>query len=297
MPRFVRLAQPQKPTLAIIMENPLLTQIEQYLDGAMPPELRREFEARLAADPALAAELRLHQAARAAVQVQAVLDRRESLYQRGRQKLLWRSWWWKIQDAFVQISPDGGSKIRWGLVAGTGLAILFLVYLALKPVLSPDAPAVPKPLAVPKEKVEIAYNTYFKHYDLSNSLGGADTDTLYTLARQQYAARNCMEALRYLNAVLADKAFEYRPMALLLRGTCLLDSEDTDAAIATFREIPAAAAGPFQEAQWYTALAYLKAGDAEKASALLREIAENPSHRRRSDASALLEFAGGNGSR
>lgn len=294
MPRPVRLAQPQKPTLAIIMENPLLSPFEQYLDGAMPPEQRREFEARLAAEPELAAELRLHQAARAAVQVQALLDRRESLFRRGRQKLRWRSWWWNIQDAFLRTNPNGSSKIRWGLVAGTALAVLLLGYLALKTFVSPDAPAAPKPLVVPKEKVEIAYNTYFKHYDLSNTLGGADTDTLYNLARQQYAARNCSEALRNLDRVLADEKFEYRPMALLLRGTCLLDSGDAAAAIAAFQEIPPAAAGPYQEGRWYTALAYLKAGDAEKASELLREIAANAGHRRQKDAAALLEFANKN---
>jgi len=272
------------------MENPLHTQIEQYLDGVLSPEQRRDFEARLAGDSELAGELRLHQAARAAVQVQSLFDRRESLYRRGQTKLLWRSWWWKIQDAFVQTDPDGNSKIRWGLVAGTSLLLLSLGYLALKPLLSPDAPTTPKPLAVPKEKVEIAYNTYFKYYDLSNSLGGADTDTLYDLARRQYAARNCTEALRNLDLVLADDKFEYRPSALLLRGTCLLDSGDPNAAIAVFQEILPAAAGPFQESQWYTALAYLKSGDAEKASKLLREIADNAGHRRRSDAAALLKF-------
>lgn len=276
------------------MENPLLSPIEQYLDGIMLPEQRREFENRLTTDPELAAELRLHQAARAAVQVQALLDRQESLYRRGRQKLRWRSWWWNIQDAFIRTNPDGSSHMRWGLVAGTALAVFFLGYLLLKPFASPDVPTQPKPLAVPKEKVEIAYNTYFKYYDLSNALGSADTDTLYNLARQQYAARNCSEALRNLDQVLADEKFEYRPMAILLRGTCLLDSGDAAAAIAAFQEIPPAAAAPYQEGQWYTALAHLKAGDAEKASVLLRGIATNAGHRRQQDATDLLEFANKN---
>jgi|GEM_PF-1795030 len=279
------------------MDNPLDIQIEQYLDGTMPPNEREAFEAQLAGDPALASELRLHETARAAVQVQALLNRREALYLSGRKKLVWRSWWWKTLDAleriFVRQTPDGSSKTRWGLVAGLGLVALMLVYLVLKPYLVPEAPASPKPLAVPKEKAVIAFNTYFKYYDLSNTLGSPDTDTLYTLAQNQYAARNCQEALRTLDLVLADEKFEFRPMAMLLRGTCLLDSGDTDGAITVLREVPPAAAGPFQNAQWYTALAYLKAQDTEQASSLLREIADNPSHRRRSDAAALLEFASG----
>jgi len=275
------------------MDNPLHIQIEQYLDGVMPPDVRGAFEAQLAGDPVLAGELRLHEAARAAVQVQALLDRREALYRSGKKKLLWRSWWWKLQDAFVSTNSDGIGKIRWGLVAGTALAVLILGFFALKPLLAPDAPAVPKPLAVPKEKVEIAFNTYFKPYDLSNTLGGTDTDTLYAFARNQYMAGNCTEALRALDKVLADQQFEYRPMAMLLRGTCLLDSGDADAAIAALREVPPAAAGPFQNAQWYTALAFLKAQDAEQASVLLREIADDPNHLRQSDAAALLEFAAG----
>ena len=93
------------------MQNPLHIQIEQYLDGTMPPDLRGAFEAQLAGDPGLASELRLHEAARAAVQVQALLDRREALYRSGRKKLFWRSWWWKTLDVlerfFVRQRPDG----------------------------------------------------------------------------------------------------------------------------------------------------------------------------------------------
>ncbi len=279
------------------MENLQQSLIEQYLDGTLSPEDRAAFEIQLAVDPGLSAELRLHEAARAAVEVQSIFDRNETIRQRGRQKLRWRSWWWKTLDVlerlFMQRRADGSSQVRWALVTALGLSAALLLILAVKPEIFTPA-AAPKPPAVPKEQAIIAFNTHFKRVDLTNTLGGADSDTLYSRARSLYVAGDCAAALPTLNALLADQQFESRPMALLLKGTCLLESGDAAAALETLGQVPPAAAGLYQDAQWYAALAYLKLENTDAASTLLRQLAENPKHRRSKDAATIL---GGEASR
>ncbi|MBK9338960.1 MAG: hypothetical protein IPM98_21445 [Lewinellaceae bacterium] len=275
------------------MENEQLTLIEQYLDGALPPEARAAFEAQVATDSALAAELRLHEAARAAIQVQALLDRNDAFYQRGRQKLKQRAHWWKMLDLlerlFLQRRADGSSRIRWALVAGIGLSAALILILAVRPNwFAPDTATPPPPVAVPREKAIIAFNTHFKRMDLAGTLGGADSDTLYSRARSLYAAGACTDVLPILESLLADEQFESRPMALLLKGTCLLDAGNTDAALETLGQVPPAAAGLYQHAQWYIALTYLKMENTAAAAALLRELAENPRHRHSKEAAAVL---------
>jgi len=275
------------------MDNLQNTRIEQYLDRTLPPDDRATFEAELTQNPALAAELRLHEAARAAVEVQSLFDRREAILQRSQQKLRWRVWWWKTLDVleriFLKKRADGSGHLRWSLVAAIALSATLLLILAVKPeVFMPALKVAPKPQAVPKENVAIAFNAYFKRIDLSSTLGSGDPDSLYSRARDLYASDQCVDALPLLDQLLSDQQFGARPTALLLKGTCLLEAGDATAAIELFRQVPPTAAGPYQSAEWYTALAYLKLEDAEAASALLRNIAENPRHRHHEEAALLL---------
>lgn len=275
------------------MKNPQHELIEQYLDGALPPEARASFEGQLAADPELAGALRLYEVARAAVGMQSLLDRREALYRRGRQKLHWRKWWWKLLDRleiiFFKQYADGASRIRLGFLAGIGLGGVILLFLFIYPdLINPKAAPRPKPLAVPKEKAIIAFNTYFKRYDLRNTLGANDFDSLYLQARAQYEAADCATALPNLAALVADPQFEYRAMAALLQGNCLLEQGNAPAAIEAFQLVPPKAKGPYQQARWYLALAYLKLEDTEAATAVLREIAAVANHPHQEDAAKIL---------
>ncbi|MFN0014341.1 MAG: hypothetical protein ACKVU2_07305 [Saprospiraceae bacterium] len=277
------------------MENPLHAQFEQYLDGTMPPEARKAFEAEMADNPGLASTLRLHESARAALQIQSLLDRRESIHRRGQQKLFWRASWWRVQDflesIFTKTDANGNSNMRWGMVVGAGLALIFAGYFVVKLFSDPARPLTPKPMAVPKEKAIIAFDTYYSRFNPSTTLGSTEPDSLYKLALDSYESKDCAKALPNLDAVLADEQFESRATALVLKGTCLLESGDTEGAIATLGQVLPAAAGLYQNAQWYTALAHLKAQRAEQASALLRDMVANPKHRRHQEAVALLEFA------
>ena len=276
------------------MEHPHHILFEQYLDGALPPGERQAFEAQLAADPELARELRLHEAARAALTFQALLDHRDTLQRRGQQMLFWKKWQWKIQDIFARIftrtGGEGTSQPRWGLIGGLSLATVLLLLFLIQPGLFfPDTPRANSPAIIPKEQAVAAYQKHFKPYDLNNTLGSGDTDTLFQKARQTYAAGNCTEALKALAPLLADAAFDRRPLALLLQGTCLLETGKAPAAIESFQQVPAAAARLHEEAQWYIALAYLAQAQNENASETLRKIAEAPKHRHYLEAREMLK--------
>lgn len=277
------------------MENPQHALIEKYLDGTLLPDERAAVEAQLATDPALATELRLHEAARATVMVQALLDHRDRMQRRGKQMLFWKKWQWQIQDAleavFLEKRDDSPGRLRWGLIGGLSLATAALVLYLINPGLFfPETNQRSGPMAIAREQAAEAYDTYFQRLDLRNTLGASDTDTLFQNAQNQYSAGNCTAALETLDVLLADKTFERRPMALLLKGTCQLDQGNAGAALETLQQVPPAAAGLHQDAQWYIALAYLKLERTDDASTLFRMIAADARHRHSAEAGKLLEM-------
>lgn len=276
------------------MENPQLQQIDRYLDGTLPPEERKAFEDQLATDTELALELRVHEAARAALTLQAVLHQREVFYQRGQRWLVWKKWQWKIQDALGQLftvpKSDNSSRFRWGMIGGLALATaLLLLFIAQPGLFFPETPGSNTPLIIRKEQAIAAYQAHFQPYDLNTTLGSGDADTLFQKAKQAYSAGDCAAALETLARLLQDTGFERRPLALLLQGTCQLRQGSTPAAIETLQQIPATAARLYEEGQWYLALAYLAQEDNEKASEILRQIAEAPlQHRHHQEAREML---------
>ena len=278
------------------MEHPQQARIEQYLDRTLPPEARAAFEAELAANPDLAQELRLHEITRAAVEMQALHDQRDQLYRRGRQKLRWQKIWWKtldfLESAFLKKRADGSDHIRWSALAGVGLAAVLLLLFLVNPNLFFPEPSTPKPRAIPKEQAAVAFNTYFKRMDISSTLGSSDADTLWQAACRQYDALDCAQALPKIDHLLQRSDFDYRSRALLMKGSCLLEQNQPGDAIQAFKEVRQEAAQLYQEAKWYTALAFLKQERVEEASKILNEIAANPRNPHTGEAKAILEMGG-----
>ncbi len=277
------------------MENPQYALFDQYLDGDMPPEARKAFEAQLTSDAHTAQEFRLHETARAAITLQGMFDYREQLYQRGKQMLFWKKWQWKTQDVFEQIftqpRSNGSPQLRWGRIGGLALATALLLLFIVNPGLFfPDTPGVLTPGIVPKEQAAATFKTHFKRLDLSNTLGGSNADTLFQKAQENYSTGDCDAALQTLDLLLADPNLDRRPMALLLKGTCLLEQGNPESAIKVLKEVPPAAARLHEEAQWYIALAQLAQGQNEDASEILKQIAEAPKHRHYQEARKILNL-------
>jgi tetratricopeptide (TPR) repeat protein len=270
------------------MNEILATRIERYLDGLLSPEERAAFETDLEKDEALALEVRLHRAARFAVRVQGALDRRERLQQRSRRLLRARLWRWKIQDflqeTFTSPGPQGVLQPRWGRLALAGLSVLLFV-AGLWWLLQTSPTAAEAPIAA--KDSQVLFQEYFSPLKISATLGTQAEDD-YARARQWYAQGQCTEALLLLEKALAAPDFGARPTALVLQGVCLLEAGRTSEALASLKQVSPTAKIPYQQAEWYSALAYLKAGQRSKAAEQLQRIAQQSRHLYRKEARAIL---------
>ncbi|TNE48789.1 MAG: hypothetical protein EP344_18580 [Bacteroidetes bacterium] len=277
------------------MEHPQHELIDQYLEGSLSPEARAAFEARLAAEPELAQALRLHEAARAAVEMQSFLDRRDALQTRGLKKLRWQKWQWKTRDVleqlFVRRRTDGSGRLRIGLITGVSLATIALIVLLVRPELFMGSfNGGTKPRAVPKEQAIATFNQYYQRVALPTTLGGAEFDSLYRITREQYRQVDCTNTLYNLQFLLADSTFADRPLALLLQGTCLIDQDKPVEARISLEQIPPAATLVHKEAQWYIALSYLLDEQMDEATARLRKIAVDSRQPHQAEARAILKM-------
>lgn len=270
------------------MNETLATRIERYLDGLLPPEERAAFETEVEKNEQLALEVRLHRAARLAVRVQSALDRRERLQQRSRRLLRTRLWRWKIQDfiedTFGSLSSEGVLQPRWGRLALAGLSVLLLV-VGLWWLLQTSPTAAEAPIAA--KDPQALFQEYFSPVEIRATLGTQAEDD-YARAQQRYAQGQCTEALPLLEKALAAPDFEARPMALVLQGACLLEAGRTSEALASLKQVSPTAKTPYQQAEWYSALAYLKAGQRPEAAEQLQRIAQQPRHLYQKEARAIL---------
>ncbi len=269
------------------MNDPRTARIENYLNGTLPPEERLAFEAALSTDPELDAEVRLHRVARLAVNMESLLERRERLQTQGRRLLRRHLWWWKIrdwaEDTFAQHNPEGFRHLQWGRLTLVSLSLLLVAlgtWWLMQVSQKSEAPIVLRP---PQE----LYQMHYKRLEINYTLG-ADEEDSYTQARQQYIQGHCAEAVKLLDEALAEPTFENRAMALLLKGSCLLEMSQAADALQTLRQVPPIAGGVHREAQWYIALAYLQLGQRSQAIEQLQQIAAQPRHPYSAQAKALL---------
>ncbi len=260
--------------------------ILHYIEGRLSAEERAAFEEAQRTAPALFAEVQLYRTARVAVRAQRAIERNAQLRQRSMHLLRYRLWWWKLRDKAEDLishrkaAPVRPLWIRLALPVAAALLLLIGAWWLMRSGGEAAAPIVAK-------DPESLYQTYFRRVPLSSTLGSPTANTDYARARQFYSEGRCDEAMALLEKAVADPGFEERPMALLLQGTCLLEVGNTAESLRLLKAIPPSARIPYQHAQWYTALAYLRAGQRALAEAQLRDIAERP-HLHQAAARALL---------
>lgn len=133
---------------------------------------------------------------------------------------------------------------------------------------------------------------YAAHFDLPAVSNIRDTETptetAWNEALGQFRDKQFVDASQSLTALLNDPAFTHTSEAHLYLGISSLALDKTDEAISQLALV--AAQSTFsQDASWYTALAYLKAEELEKAMTAFEAVANDETHYRHKEARKILE--------
>lgn len=242
-----------------------IEQIEQYLLGGGTPQARAAFEAELQQDPALRGELESYRLLIEGIE-------RAGARQFEQQLAGWEARA-RAEEAFPARESEGGGRIRslnWMRYAAAAAVLLLLgLFWVLRP----------QPAASP----EALFAEHFSPYeDILQQRGGAQQ--ALELAMQAYNAQQYAAAAPQLEA-LADSL----PAAALYAGISRLATGEPAAAENLL--LRARNANPLlaEVADWYLALAALRAGDLSRAKTRLQAIAAQSGAYRSREAAALLK--------
>lgn len=249
--------------------------IDQYLTNRLSESERRKFEQRCLDDPAFAEEVKLHTQAEYASRSYAREQKKHEL------KAL-------FAKETTESTPIRNMRMLRYVAAA---AIVLLAIAGLYRYFSPP-PTLPELYA--------AYSEPFETFSIRRS----STENFSTTDRWEEAAilfnqKNYWGAIKAIEDVLEDSTFDSRPKAYLYLGLCsLYDSDNVDPseddsvewlvdAVHYFEQVPPESSF-IEKAQWYTALAWLKAGNRPKAIEALEVVNNYPNHYRQSKAEAVL---------
>lgn len=246
------------------MNESLYERVKQYKNQQLSEAEREVFESELKNNPTLAAEATELAAIYQGLQEKGDEALNAQLLEFGQQLLL------QENDARDLSTPADQPLVarRWAIPrwAYAAAALLLLLLIAL-------------PLYQRLNKPEITYasaESLFTEYYTPPALP-AVRDAVTSTWRTAYEQKKYPEAIAALEKLLADPNYPRQSEANLFLGLSYLNTGNTTAAIAAFQEVSPASV-VIEDAQWYQALAYLKAGDANAAENVLHTIIATPSH-------------------
>ena len=237
-------------------------QVDRYLSGEMTEEERRNFETRLADDPSLQEELRIQRLAYEALS-KYPQSLKARLKKEGKQRLI--------------------RKKRMGRLGA--IALVFIVCLAAWFLYKKWQPTA---LPVQSQEPIALFEHNYQRVDISSHLGDGAADA-WEEARNAYRQGNCEKAIPLLEPFSTDNAFTAQPTALLLLGSCYLETGKIPEALSAFEAIPATAGPVFRKGVWYSALAHLKNNDPFQAIPFLEMAKADPESEYQDRARVLLE--------
>ena len=247
------------------MDEYLYERIKQYQSGQLPEADRLAFEQQLATDPAFADEVAAWAAVHAGIQEKGDAELNRQLTDLGRQLLR--------QTSHTTDSPLRRRHFpRWAYAAAAAILLLLLAWPLYQRLSRPQA-ADPGAL----------YAAYFHPLQAPALRDAAAPPWQTAYQKQQYPA-----AIAALQTLLADTAYARRAEAQLFLGISYLAAGQAPEALAAFDQVSNESIS-FDEAQWFSALAYLKQNDPEAAKRLLQSIANQAGHSRRTEAGQLLQ--------
>ncbi len=228
-------------------------QIEAYLDNRLSPVARSRFEAQLAQNPDMQAELKLYQDTYEVLRLN-----RAATYKAELQNL----------EAERKSKVVAFPWTRWASLAAIVVVLLGLGYFLSR--------------GINKDP----YQAAFAPYPDRISMRGGEDDSLLQVSMQHYATGDFEEALTGLE-LLAQSRPEEAVLQFYL-GSAYLGVGNPSAAIAPLRQVPIGSLYHSQ-AQWYLVLAFGQSQKVEESNKILRGILDNPSHPYHSDALNLRE--------
>ncbi len=224
--------------------------IEQYLTQQLAPPDRTAFEARLAAEPALAEQLQLYREARESIDLFA----EEQLKKKFREQYFAEA---ETAAAEATLKPLFQRR-TWYMVAAAAVVLLFAVWLGSR--LTPNAPS-PESL-------------YAANYVLpSLSVRGTEANSLDS-ASTLMSQGDFMNALPILEALVDEDTFARKPAAWYRMGLCQMELGDFNAAVDAFSQIPPENT-LVHSGRWYSALSYLRLNELPMTRQQLELILEN----------------------
>lgn len=254
------------------MEKKADPAIERYLLHAMTPDEQQQFQTRLAAEPELVAELAFYEAL--------------WLHRDQQSKNRWAAKGQQLFKSGDQTQPEltvthssvwqrfSQSPYRWAVAATFALLI------------------VAAGIWVTRDPYQNLYSAYYERLPSSSQLSGYQYDgensipvaaKTWEQAFELYAVEKYDQALQKV-AKLTPNANTY-----LFTGTCLLEQNRPMEAVQAFEQVDRKALSQYNRAQFYIALAYLRAHDADKARDQLTKIVNDPENQFKGKSAAMLE--------
>lgn len=248
------------------MEKKADPAIERYLLHAMTPDEQQQFQTRLAAEPALVAELAFYEALWLHRDRQAKArwaTKGKHLLNTGEQPQTGLS----VAHASV-FQRIGSSPYRWAVAATFALLV------------------VAAGIWITRDPYQALYSAYYERLPSSGQLSASETETdakTWQRAFELYAAK------QYDQALVEVQPLPRNANTYLFTGACLLEQNHTQEAIRAFQQVDQAALSRYNRAQFYIALAYLRAHDTENAREQLNKVANDRDNQYKGKAGELLE--------
>lgn len=237
----------------------LMDRMDSYLDGKMSEKERQSFDAELASDPELAQAFEIHKEAILSIESYGVKD--------------------EIADIIRQNRNKSGAKrrtisIHRNLIAvAASVVILLGAFFFLKP--SGLTPGLS------------LYNSLYQTDPGLPTLMGATDNPIFTEAMVSYKEGDYQKALESFNVLsLANPGND---TLAFYQGACYLELDQPQESLQAFQQIDTDKPIWGNKAEWYSAMARLKAGQLDEARELFGKIAADETHRYHSEAIRALE--------
>jgi tetratricopeptide (TPR) repeat protein len=229
--------------------------IEQYLEGTLGKEERREFEERARQDKDFQALIRMHREVDESIRDEDLALLRDKINRMGKEYV-------DASDTAppVQVKKQFRASYRIVFRAAAGLVLFVAAGLALKLLLFSDL------------SPEGLFQKYYTPYNSDVVFRSSAPDgTNIDKAIRNYSMGNYAEALILLEEIIRkDPA---NNLALFYRGLAALGTDDGMTAIRSLQAIPDYWNSPFIEHRnWYLALALLQERRVSEAAKLFNEI-------------------------